>query len=502
MSKFTLPIKSTYVSSWGLWECLREMVQNAKDEEDQNGHAMAVEWKPTAAMPGPAVGQVWRNGSVTIEILEVTDTHVISGYTRTSLRQWESWVNGDAVGQPKLDGFDRPGLLTLRNEGADMDRKALLIGHSGKAGSDLRGKHGEGLNLALLAGVRLGRKILIETKTERWTPTIGYAEEFGANCLSIATRARKSAGPGVAVTIEVTEGEWAKYRDRFIFLSNIPDNRVVRIPDQGSILLEESRKGCVYVRGIYVDTLPKLEAGYDLTQMTLDRDRRMIDVWDLQWRLGQMYQDAMARRPELLGGRVYKMLRDGSEDTKGFHYHATKEAAAALAIEFRTEHGDDAVPVASIAEARELEHLGRRGVVVQDALRDSLKKEMGDISEIKTKLKNEVVRSVPWADLAFEHKAIFTQYTTLIDSLGAIPTPVAQRIDIVEFRDPRIEGLWQGDNGRISIALRMLDDPRGLLKVLVHEVAHAVSEAGDGHHGHTESIEDLWAKLYFRRTAS
>ena len=445
MAKFTLPIKSTYVPSWGLWECLREMVQNAKDEEDQNGHAMRVSWD-------------------------------------------------------RVSGSN--GLLTLHNEGADMDRKALLIGHSGKAGSDLRGKHGEGLNLALLAGVRLGRKIVIETKTERWTPTVGYAEEFGANCLAITTRARKAAGTGVTVSIEVTEEEWTQYRDRFVFLSTIPDNRIVRIQDQGSILLEESRKGHVYVRGIYVDTLSKLECGYDLARMDLDRDRRMIDVWAIQWRLGQMYQEAIARRPELLGAKVYKMMRDGAEDTKSFHYHATKDAAASMAKAFKEEHGDDAVPVASIADARELEHLGRRGVVVQDSLRETLKKEMGDIHEIKSKLKNEVVRSVAWADLAFEHKAILTQYTTLIDSVGVLQYPIAQRLDIVEFRDERIEGLWQGDNGRISIALRMLDNPRDLLKVLVHEVAHAVSSAGDGDHGHIGAVESIWAKLYFARTAS
>lgn len=440
MAKFTLPIKSTYVPDWGLWQALRELVQNAKDEEDQHGHAMTVRW-----------------------------------------------ANG---------------VLTLHNEGADMDRKALLIGHTGKAGSDLRGKFGEGLDLALLAGVRFGRKIVVETKTERWTPTIGYSAEFGANCLSISTRAKRTAGSGVTVKIEITEEEWATYSSRFLFLAAIPDNKIVRIPNEGAILLEPERKGCVYVRGIFVDHLPKLECGYDLDRMDLDRDRRMIDVWDLQWRLGQMYREALARRPELLAPQVYRMLRDDSEDTKLLKHHTSKEVATAIAARFHEEHGKDAVPVRSIAEARELEHLGRRGVVVEEGLRDSLKPLVGDLEEIKKQLGKETVRSIDWTDLGVEERAVFEKYTAAIDKVRVLPDPVAQRIDIVVFRDDRIQGLWHGADGRISLARRLLTDPQEFLRTLVHEVAHAVSCSADGEQDHVHTIEEIWSRLYFAVSVS
>lgn len=438
MPKFILPIKSTYVSSWGLWETIRETVQNAKDEEDQNGHPMFIGWKA--------------------------------------------------------------GVLTMHNEGADLDRKALLIGHSGKTGSDLRGKHGEGLDLALLAGVRLGRKIVIETKSERWTPSVSYSEEFGADCLAINTRARKVMGTGVTVTVEVTEDEWNLYRGRFVFLSTIADNKIVRVPNKGAILLEDSRKGQIYSRGIYVDTLPKMEYGYDLEHLDLDRDRRMVDVWNLQWILGSLYKDAMARRPELMSAKVYTMIRDGAEDTKQFAYHTDAESVASVVASFKLEHGEDAVPVSSISEAREMEHLGRRGIVVQDALRDTLKKDMGDFHTLTAKLKNEVVRSVAWADLSEGERANLTQATGLLDAISALPTSVESRLDIVEFRDSRIEGLYHADTGRISIAVKMLADPRKLLTVLVHEVAHAASTAGDGTINHVQTIESIWAQLFFAKS--
>jgi hypothetical protein len=441
MAKFNLPIKSTYVPDWGLWECLRELIQNAKDEEDQHGHAMTV------------------------------------AYAK--------------------------GVLTIHNEGADMDRRALLIGHSGKTGSNLRGKFGEGLDLALLAGVRVGASPVIATRSETWTPTISYSDEFGANCLTVSTRARRTPGPGVTITLNVSEGDWERYRDRFLFLAKIPDNRIVRVDGQGSILLEEGRRGHVYVRGIYVDCLSKLECGYDLSQMDLDRDRRMIDVWDLQWRLGQMYREAIARRPELLGPRVYGMLRDGAEDTKSFHYHARGEALDSVVASFREEHGEDAVPVASIAEARELEHVGRKGVVVPEPLRETLK-ELPELNAARVKegLKNEVVRSVPWSDLSFEEQAIAIQYTTMLDKLAVLNAPVASVLDIAEYRDDRIEGLYDPNTGRISVAHRLLGDPRKFLRALVHEVAHAVSSRGDGAHDHVSTIETIWSKLFFSRTSS
>lgn len=445
MAKFNLPIKSTYVPDWGLWECLRELIQNAKDEEDQHGHAMSVSWR----------------------------------------------------------GSGPKGVLTIHNEGADMDRRALLIGHSGKTGSNLRGKFGEGLDLALLAGVRAGANPVIGTRSETWSPTIAYSDEFGANCLTVSTRARRTPGTGVTITLDISEADWERYRERFIFLCRIPDNRIVRVDGQGSILLEPERKGHVYVRGIYVDCLSKLECGYDLSQMDLDRDRRMIDVWDLQWRLGQMYREAIARRPELLGPRVYGMLRDGAEDTKSFHYHSRGEALTAVAASFREEHGDDAVPVSSIAEARDLEHVGRKGVVVPESLREALK-EMPELnaSRVKESLKNEVLRSVPWSDLSFEEQTIVIQYTTMIDKIAVIDAPVASLLDLAEYRDQRIEGLYSPATGRISVAHRLLSDPRKFLTTLVHEVAHAASSQGDGSHDHISTIETIWSKLFFSRTAS
>jgi hypothetical protein len=391
------------------------------------------------------------------------------------------------------------GVLRLHNEGADMDRKALLIGHTTKVGMGLRGQFGEGLDLAFLAGVRAGLKIVVETRTERWEPTIAYSEEFGANCLSVQTRARKVAGSGVTVLVEISEERWEECRNKFIFLSDIPDDQIVRIPEKGSILLQAERKGHVYVRGIFVDCLPKLSCGYDLEGVKLDRDRRMIDVWDLQWRLGAMYQDAVSRRPEAIAPQLYKMLRDGAEDTQHLHYHSSPGTIDVMAESFRSEHGQNAVPVSSIAEAVELEHFGRRGVVVEEGLRKTLEKGNLNVAAIKSQLKNEVVRSVAWSDLSDVQKNLLSEAATLLDTVCPETAPILSKVNIVEFCDPLIQGLFTGSNGRIDLALRLLDSPKDTLCTLVHETAHALSSDGDGGKGHVQTIEDLWARLYFAK---
>lgn len=432
--KFTLPIKDTYVSDWGLWQCLRELVQNAKDEEEQNRNEMSIVW--------------------------------------------------------------RGGILTLRNEGADMDRKALLIGHSGKTDKGLRGKHGEGLDLALLAGVRQGRKIVIDTKKERWIPSVEHSDEYSANCLTITTRAHTRPRSGVTVTIEITEEEWNQYKERFLFLSEHDANKVVRLEGRGSILLAPEHKGNVYVKGIYVDSLPKLHCGYDLEQMKLDRDRRMIDVWDLQWQLGSMYQNAVSQRPDVLGHKVYELLRNSSEDTKSMQYFTSEDVSSALATQFKAEHGETAFPVSSIAEARTVEYLGHRGIVVSKDLGDALLSKMGTVEDLKGKLSTEIVRSVHWSDMADEHKDMITKWTDAFDKIGKFP-PVASKLDIVVYRDPSICGMYDKTTGRITVSSSLLNSPRDFLETIVHEVAHAISGCADFEQGHVDAIEKLWSALYF-----
>ncbi len=442
MAKFALPIKSTYVPSWGPWEAIRELIQNAKDEEDANGHAMTVR--------------------------------------------------------------HRGKLLTISNDGADMDRSVLLLGKTTKAGRpDLRGQFGEGLNLALLAAERSGLPVIIHTQTERWHARIEPAAEFGGEeCLVIQTRKLQKRRSGVEVVITMSANDWEDLREKLLFLCSVPDDRVIRT-DDGAILLEPERKGHLYAKGIFISKLDELSFGYDLNDCPLDRDRRMVNVWDLQWKIAQMYRDALAKRPELLQPAVYKMLRDNAEDTRQLGYHANMETAEGLLKNFHEEHGENAVPVASIAESQRLNHVNKRGVVVPETLRTILQKKTGTPDEIHQEGLRAISTTHAWSDLDAAEQALLTWTTAAIDrvsgNLRGDLGPLMSRLEIVDFLRDDILGVCDLEKQTIRVARKQLGDRERLLATLVHEEAHAISVADDGSTEHTRCIENLWTRLYFAR---
>lgn len=445
-SRFVLPIKSTYVPEWGAWECLREIIQNAKDEEDKTGNPMQIEEHPVS------------HGGVS---------------------------------------------LIIRNVGSTLDRKALLIGHTDKSGSDLRGKFGEGLDLAFLAGTRAGIRMCVETQGDKWTPAIEYSEDFDAKCLVVYIERRSEVGQGVCISMHLPpDVDWPMLRRRFLFMSRIPDNRIARVPEKGAILLEPERKGHVYAKGIYVDNLTKLSYGYDLDRCELDRDRRMIDVFELQWRISDMYKEAVARRPELLIPVVYRMLRDGAEDVRMMQYHTSHPLSEGVAARFREDHGNNAFPVSSIAESAQLEHLGKRGVVVNEPLAEVLRYSIGDVRSVTEELSKKAVNTYAWPDLTKQEKASLIQFTRIVDEASSkvreVP-PMMDRMEIVDFANPDIQGICDPDTGKIWISRKILSDNRELLKTLVHEEAHAVSGGGDGNKFHGDMVEDLWCTLFMSR---
>ena len=120
--KIPLSIEADYLPEWGAWEGIRELVQNGKDAEVQ--------------LDAP---------------LKVTHKNQT---------------------------------LVIENEGASMERRALLFGSTTKTGrDDLIGKFGEGLKLGMLALVRAGRPVKIRVGGEVWIPTIEKSNGCNANGL-------------------------------------------------------------------------------------------------------------------------------------------------------------------------------------------------------------------------------------------------------------------------------------------------------------------------------
>lgn len=440
---FILPIKESYISDWGSWETLREIIQNAKDEEDQHGHLMQLSYE----------------------------------------RGW----------------------LRVANHGADLERKALLLGETSKSNrEDLRGRFGEGLDLALLAGVRAGYDMRVYTCTEIWTPAIEHVEKFDARVLVVRTALRKTKGSGVEIRIKMPLRDWLDARKLFRFLVDDPEEYQVAV-NAGTILLHPDRRGQIYVKGIYTTTVSSLHYGYDLKHIRLDRDRRMVDSWDLRWELADILREGVQQDPAKLSHPVYGMLKHKTEDVQSMVYHSSEALAEAMVACFIEEHGDKAVPVESIAESQSLEHFGMRGAIVSDSLRKILEQKVKSAAEIRRELTQIATIEYSWQDLSDDERTHLLRAVQLItDATGAMRDrcelpPLLDRLVVADFHNTAVRGTCDG-RGAVKIARRLLGDLKKTLRVLIHEEAHALSLSSDGSKDHIDALQDIWMAVHFGTT--
>lgn len=424
MPKIQLTIKTTYLSSWGSYEGIREILQNARDAE-VDGHPLTVDWH--------------------------NDT------------------------------------LRIENTGAVLPTKALLLGHTTKEGrSDQIGKFGEGLKLGVLALVRAGHVVKIRNGAEVWIPCIERSETFDEDVLAFRIEGGREDKKRVRIEVGgITKDAWVKMKECFLFLQKPKKAEIVETYN-GSLLLGAEHKHRVYVKGIYVQNDASLEYGYDLKDAELDRDRRMVESYNLKYHTKSVLLAAINKDKSLLPKFTELLDSPTTEvDTIQDAYGVTDETAAFVVGAFKAKHGEDAVPVASLAESKDVEHLGKKGVVVTKQLGAVLAKQLGDALAVKEGLKKEVLRTHSWGDLDVLEKASLMDAIALVHPIEAV---TLDDISVVDFRSEDMMGQFK--DGKALIAKKYLCDPNETLRILVHEVAHRHGGDGEVHHSHR--VENIW----------
>lgn len=388
------------------------------------------------------------------------------------------------------------GVLVIENEGAVLPRNTLLLGRSTKRDNqqELAGKYGEGYKLGSLALLRAGYDVKIRNGGEVWTPAIAASERFeGADVLVFHIEGGRAERNRVRVEITGVSAEaWKALRENYLFLYKREIKTVET--SHGTLLLGAKWAGRVYVKDILVCTDANLAYGYNLADAELDRDRQMIERYDRNTRLSRLWAEAVAARPDLFDD-FYALLQGKTNDVDGLNKwnsdRVSPEVSALVAERFTTQYGATAVPVASLAESADVEHLGVKGVVVSDALACALKRSLGDAADVKERLRHEVVRTYSWADLTR------AEADRLLDGLALLGGGVAadlddvDDVDVVDFRSPNLSGLYK--DGRVLVARRALESRQASLAVLVHEFAHR--KGADGDKAHVAEIERIWAAI-------
>ena len=160
MSKrYTLSLSPDYVSSWGLWEAVRELLQNALDQKKAN-----------------------------------SESNVIFNY--------------DPETQVLLVGSTR----------CKLDPSTLLLGGGAKRYQpELIGQHGEGYKLALLVLTRLSYDVVVLNDDKIWTPRFEHSDEYGTKVLTVTETDASEPSYGVCYRIrDVSREDFAVIAENYL----------------------------------------------------------------------------------------------------------------------------------------------------------------------------------------------------------------------------------------------------------------------------------------------
>lgn len=299
MSKYELSLSPDYVADWKLEDAVRELFQNALDQET-----------------------VQQNNQMFFD----------------------------------YDGKD---VLRIGNKSSILEAKTLLLGTSTKRNDKSTiGKFGEGYKIAALVLARLGKKTIFYNygAQEIWYPRLVNSRRYDSLILTFFVEKKHIWHfiPDNNLTIAVhgiTPNEYERIVDSNLHLQGNVD--VVHHTPYGRILGKEY-SGKLFVDGLYVCNFDDFTYGYDILpeHLELGRDRKLIREFDLKWLTSRMWSTTGS-------AQITTMAKDGASDTEYvtnvYEYSARKEEIFENAFdEFVEEYGEDAVPVTSQMDLKDV----------------------------------------------------------------------------------------------------------------------------------------------------
>lgn len=250
-------------------------------------------------------------------------------------------------------------MLTITSMDAELSTSSLLLGHSRKKDGAI-GKFGEGYKLAMLVLCRLGHPCWISTGTELWQPKLINSRIYKTQQLVFDVRNEQPPIDDIQFIIHGIDNE--------IFNDLMDRNLHVREPSVGwqtrmGHILPEAYAGKVFVKGLWVCDIEGMKHGYDFKpeHITLDRDRRVVRDFDLQWRTCQMWQETEEF------DYILELIKTEAPDVKyldSFDYSHKQGLADKAADAFIDEHGQDAIPVTCQSDIERAKDEGHEKIVM------------------------------------------------------------------------------------------------------------------------------------------
>lgn len=290
MGKYELTISKNYVPDWGIVEAVRELFQNALDQETVS-----------------------------------PDNSMFFSYDETE------------------------GVLEIGNKHSVLEPSSLLLGQTSKLNDNLTiGQFGEGYKIAMLILLREGLNVTFYNygKKEVWKPRFVNSRRYQQEVLTVFTEKKIwSKVPDNSLTIRIEGIDEDMYNE--IVESNLHLRGISNYKESkqyGKILQDFDLKGKIFVNGLYVTKDDSLDFGYDFkpSVLKLKRDRSMVSTFDLK--------DTMSKLWKTLDGdnskEIAKMIVSGTSDVDYMHYRTNKDDIAKEVFDaFKEQHGEKSVAI-------------------------------------------------------------------------------------------------------------------------------------------------------------
>lgn len=304
MATYNLNVTTNFCLHWGLWEAIREILQNGEDELVLNPY-----------------------NDITVDYNLKTKTLIIS--------------NKDSI----------------------LERRSLLFGGTSKLDNDdTIGRFGEGYKIALLILIRMGKSVVIKNfaKNEKWIPSIEADKKYdNEDVLKVNIHKyvfKRLPDNNLSFEIKgIEEDEWKAISKNYLRFQEL--GKTFEDSKKSQILFDPKYKGKVFINGLFVEQLrDDYKYGYNLhsSVITLNRDRQSIQGYDFNSITNTMigeYAQSSKDSAEEVFNKVIKERASDVNSTFSFYNVKGKNLVEAAVNDFKSQNSERSFPVSDQKEA-------------------------------------------------------------------------------------------------------------------------------------------------------
>lgn len=263
--------------------------------------------------------------------------------------------------------------LRVGNKLGQLETRSLLLGSSTKRDDVATiGKHGEGYKVGTNVLLRNNINVTVfnYNKKEIWHSRVvnsrTYNTAIGVFDIEKVGILKSVPENNLVFEISPVSSElWKEVIESNLWLQSEEIGETIQ-GEKGRVLLNPKYKGKLYVKGLYVCSKPQMQFGWDLTPelINLDRDRGLVDSFDLQYSLGKVIiqlknVDFLNKVRKVWDGYYTRCFASSSD----VDFSSVYEQAY---MDFKQKYGEHAVPCSNNDDFNRLKASGYNAVMVSE----------------------------------------------------------------------------------------------------------------------------------------